>query len=694
MPNHLSDQTSPYLLQHADNPVDWHPWNAEALALARSTNRPILLSVGYSACHWCHVMAHECFENEETAELMNRGFVNVKVDREERPDIDHIYQLAHQLIVGRGGGWPLTMFLTPTGEPFFGGTYFPKHARYGRPGFDEVLKRVTEVWSTQRDQVLAEGAQRTRRLAELARGFAQGEAADVSSEAMLAETATASAQGLRDVMMQAFDAVHGGFGVAPKFPQPAILSALLRHAVAQRDDQARDAVLTTLRQMAEGGLYDHLGGGFFRYSTDERWEIPHFEKMLYDNGPLLRLYAEAWQVSGDPIFALVCEETAAWLMREMQAAEGGFFSSIDADSEGEEGKFYVWQREEAAQALDASSWPVVAAYYGFDTSPNFEDQAWHLRVVRPLAQVARDLGRPEMTCAAQIAQARPRLLARRERRVRPARDEKILTSWNALAIDGMAFAARVFSRPAWAASARRAYDFLRATLWRDGRLLVTYKDGRAHSNAYLDDYAFLLGASLEVLQGDTLDGDDLQFARALADTLLTHFEDRTAGGFFFTSNDHEALVVRPKSGDDGALASGNAVAAVQLQRLGHLVGEPRYLEAAQRAMSSFASQARRLPQAFGTLSVALAEWVTPPYLLALTGMFAETSGCHEQLAGRYLPHVMTIRLPAQRQALPAVLRMPSEPASAAWVCRGATCLPPVSDPDVLPALLALPDARA
>jgi uncharacterized protein len=687
MPNRLAAETSPYLQQHAANPVNWYPWGAEALALARASERPILLSVGYAACHWCHVMAHECFEDDDTAALMNRHFVNIKVDREERPDIDQIYQTAHQLLTRRAGGWPLTMFLTPEGKPFFGGTYFPKRSRYSLPGFDELLLRVAQAWGAQREPLRAQGESLVRALAATLPERQEG--ADP-----LHETAARSAMGLRDALMQTFDAVHGGFGGAPKFPQPAQLGALLRQAVAAHDDPAREAVLLTLRRMAEGGLYDHLGGGFYRYSTDAQWLIPHFEKMLYDNGALLRLYAQAWQLTGEPLLRQVCEGTAAWLMREMQASEGGYFSSIDADSEGEEGRFYLWQREEAVQRLGAAEWTAFAARYGLDAPPNFEGRAWHLHLACPLAEVAARLRRSEGDCAALIAGACARLLALREARVRPGRDDKILTSWNALTIDAMAFAARVFGEPRWAASARRALDFVRTALWHDARLLASTKDGRSHLNAYLDDHAFLLGALLELMQNGPLRADDLRFACALADLMLEQFEDPQGGGFYFTSNDHEALVLRPKSGHDTAMASGNGMAALQLQRLGHLIGESRYLAAAQRTMALFAAELQRAPHAYATLVDALAEYRMPPTLVLLSGPSAAISAWHAQLDGRYRPGVLTIELPDDSAGLPQVLAKPAGAGPQAWVCRGPQCLPPLADIESLLACLTRDEADA
>ncbi len=681
MPNRLARESSPYLQQHAGNSVDWFAWGAEALALARNTGRPILLSVGYSACHWCHVMAHECFEDDETAALKNLHFVNIKVDREERPDIDQIYQTAHQWLARRPGGWPLTMFLTPEGKPFFGGTYFPKRSRHDLPGFDELLRRVAEAWRAQRETLIAHGDALVLHLAGTLPTPHDGDPGGT-----LASTATHAATRLRDAAMDSFDAVNGGFGSAPKFPQASMLDTLLRHAQATGDDAARDAVLLTLRRMAEGGLYDHLGGGFCRYSTDARWTIPHFEKMLYDNGPLLRLYAQGWQLSGDPLYAQVCEGTAAWLMREMQSHDGGYFSSLDADAGGEEGRFYVWQRDEVARALGTDEFAAFAARYGLDTAPNFEGRAWHLNAALPLAEVAIRLGRTSAECEALIAGARARLFALREARVRPGRDSKVLTAWNALAIDGMAFAARVFGEPRWAESARRALDFVVAALWRDGRLLAT--DGPSHLNAYLDDHAFLLAAMLELMQGEPLRVADLRFACALADLMVDQFEDARDGGFYFTCHDHEALVLRPKSGHDGALASGNGMAAMQLQRLGHLIGEPRYLEAARRTLALFAGEAMRVPQGFATLVAALSEYRSPPALVVLTGPCAATCAWRAGLAGRYLPGVMALQLPEDTAELPATLAKSVAAHPQAWVCRGSQCLPPIADIETL--LNALP----
>lgn len=585
--NRLATETSPYLLQHADNPVAWLPWSEAALARARAENKPILLSIGYSACHWCHVMAHESFEDDATAAVMNRLFVNIKVDREERPDLDQIYQSAHQMLTGRAGGWPLTMFLTPEGTPFHGGTYFPREARYGLPGFVELCERIGEIWRTRRHDI---DAQNRELLAALNR----------RPPAQAVELDDRPVAQLRALLLGSFDRDDGGFGGAPKFPHPTDLAFLLHRPA---DPEAREAALFTLRKMAEGGIHDQLGGGFYRYSVDERWEIPHFEKMLYDNGPLLGLYADAFALTGDAYFKQVAEGIVGWLQREMTSPEGAFHSSLDADSEGEEGRFYVWDRAEVAALLTPQESALAGRHWGLDQPPNFEGRHWHLKIAAPLAEGEAPL--IEAACA--------KLFAAREQRVRPGCDDKILTSWNALMIAGLARAARIFGRDDWRAAARRALDFLHARHWREGRLLATSRHGQAHLPAYLDDYAFLLAALLELMETDARP-TDAEFARQLADALLTHFEDHENGGFFFTAHDHEALIQRPKAAHDNALPSGNGVAALALRRLGDRRGDARYLGAARHALQAFANQLARQPGGCATLIMALAAElaVNPP----------------------------------------------------------------------------------
>jgi uncharacterized protein YyaL (SSP411 family) len=650
MPNRLATETSPYLQQHAANPVDWYPWGDEALERARREDKPILLSVGYSACHWCHVMAHESFEDPEVAAVMNRLFVNVKVDREERPDIDQIYQTAHQMLAQRAGGWPLTMFLSPQGVPFFGGTYFPRSARHGMPAFPDLCERIAAIWREKRAEIEAQNADV---LDALARSVARrpGRRDEFSADAIGA---------MLDNLRASFDAQHGGFGAAPKFPHPTDLELCLRKGESE-------IARVTLARMCQGGIYDQLGGGFCRYSTDAYWTIPHFEKMLYDNGPLLGLLADAWVLTREQTFARCAAETAGWIMREMQSAQGGYYSSLDADSEHEEGKFYVWTREEVASLLTPPEYAVVAAHYGLDQPPNFENRHWHLRVAGPASDESL------------LVAAKRKLFEAREKRVRPGRDEKILVSWNALAIRGMAHAGRVLGHPEWIASARRALGFIRTAMWREGRLLATYKDGRAHLKAYLDDYAFLLAAALELLQ-EGFDAEDLAFACKLADVLLEQFEDADAGGFFFTARDHEQLVQRPKPPHDNATPSGNAVAAWGLGRLAAITGEERYARAAERTLELFYPQMRDYPAGFAAMAIALDEALQPPRTLILRGRGEALPAWQAELMQEFLPDLTVLALPDGTPGLGAVLDKPPRPEPVnAWLCRGVTCLAPMSD---------------
>ncbi len=718
MPNRLALETSPYLQQHADNPVDWHAWNPDTLRLAREQDKPILLSIGYSACHWCHVMAHESFEDINVAAVMNELFINIKVDREERPDLDQIYQTAHHLLTQRNGGWPLTMFLSPDGTPFFGGTYFPKQARYNLPAFPDLLKRVSQVYAENRAELAEQGQ---HLIAALAETLPRPGSAEVS----LNDTPLALAVQQHSAN---FDSVNGGFGGAPKFLHPAELDLLLRRSHVSGDQQARHVVHFTLQQMAHGGLYDQLGGGFCRYSVDERWDIPHFEKMLYDNGLLLGLYCDAWQSSGDPMFARVVEQTAAWVLREMQSPDGhdtnnsvnsevrhtrlphpnpppraveganeslreiyvnrGYYSSLDADSEHEEGKFYVWQRDEIRELLSDDEYVLIADYYGLDNPANFEHHAWNLRISASLAEIVQRMGISAEQESALLVSARQKLFAAREQRIRPGRDEKILGAWNGLMITGMARAARVFNRPDWLHSAQRAMDFVRSNLWRDGTLLATYKDGKAHLNAYLDDHAFLLNASLELLQTEFRSAD-LAFAVQLADALLARFEDKQNGGFFFTSHDHEVLIQRNKIGQDNATPSGNGIAAQALLRLslltGHtgLTGKTEYAEAAERCLKLFFPALQQTAGYHSSLCTALAENLQPSSLLVLRGTASATNAWQSALRSRYLPNVMTIVLLDDVADLPGVLDKPRGEKATAWLCHGTQCLPPITDLDEL-----------
>jgi hypothetical protein len=666
MPNRLAGETSPYLLQHADNPVDWYPWGEEALSLARSEGKPILLSVGYSACHWCHVMAHESFEDPQVAAAMNAGFVNIKVDREERPDLDQIYQTAHALLTRRSGGWPLTMFLTPDGAPFFGGTYFPKQGRYGLPGFLELLPRVAAAYREQGPAIAAQSAEISNALASL----------EPSPGAAEALPASASGVALAGLVRQ-FDPVHGGFGGAPKFPHETELEFCLRQHAITGDADALVVARLTLERMADGGIHDQLGGGFCRYSVDAEWTIPHFEKMLYDNGPLVALYADLARVTGEARPAEVARGIVSWLTREMRAPDGAFHSSLDADSEGEEGKFYVWTRDEVKAAISPEDDAVAAPHYGLDGAPNFEGRAWNLRIAVPLAEVAARLGIPPAIAAERLTAAKAALMNARSRRVRPGLDDKILTSWNALAIGGLARAARALDVPQWIDLAASATDALRRRSWRGGRLLATRKGEHAHLNAYLDDHAFLLAALVELMQA-RFRLDDYAWARALADVLLEWFEDRERGGFFFTSHDHQRLFHRTKPGHDNATPSGNGIAAAALIALGHLSSEPRYVDAAERAVRLFAPALAQSPAGYSSLLVALEDALKPPATVLLTGDSATCSAWQRGLERTLRPSVRVFNVAGS--ALPTELVKGPPPArgAAAWVCRGTQCLPPIT----------------
>ena len=665
MPNRLAGETSPYLLQHAENPVDWHAWGEEALALAHREGKPILLSIGYSACHWCHVMAHESFEDPQVASAMNAHFVNIKVDREERPDLDQIYQTAHALLTRRPGGWPLTMFLTPEGAPFFGGTYFPKDGRYGLPGFLDLLPRVAAAYRDQGAAIAEQGAQLKDALASL-------EPVPGGDAALPTSAPDAALAGLK----QRFDPVDGGFGAAPKFPHATDLEFCLREHARTGDAEALAMVRVTLEKMADGGIHDQLGGGFCRYSVDAEWTIPHFEKMLYDNGPLLGLYADLARVTGDRRLGDVARGIVGWMAREMLAADGAFFSSLDADSEGEEGKFYVWSGDELRSLLPPDEYAVAAPHYGLDGAPNFEGDAWNLRVTMPLAEVAARQAISLEEAQARLAAAKAALFAARAARVRPGLDDKILTSWNALAIAGLARAARALDEPGWTDLAMAATDALRRTVWRDGRLLATRKGERAHLNAYLDDHAFLLAALLELMQ-TRFRAEDCSWARELADVLLALFEDRPNGGFFFTSHDHEQLFHRTKPGHDNATPSGNGVAAGALIALGHLCGEPSYVEAGERAVRLFAPALAQSPGGFSSLLAALEETRTPATTVMLVGDGAVCAAWQRALERVLRPEVRIFNVAGLTLA-PGLARGPvPDGAAAAWVCRGTQCLPPI-----------------
>ncbi len=662
--NKLASETSPYLLQHAENPVEWYPWGEQALTLARELDKPILLSIGYSACHWCHVMAHESFEDPVVAAIMNAHFINIKVDREERPDIDQIYQTAHSMMSNRSGGWPLTVFLTPNQEPYFTGTYFPKTPRYQLPGFADLIPRVAQFYHERKVDLSVQNSQLSDALKR--------------SIPLPSSTLSASESTLKlafQSLESSFDFEHGGFGSAPKFPNPADITLLLHQARAG-NSRAEAMALQMLSAMANGGIYDQLGGGFCRYSVDERWNIPHFEKMLYDNGQLLFLYCDGWQTSKNARYQQVVEETAIWLQREMHDKNGAFYSSLDADSldahgHSEEGAFYVWQLTEVKTLLTAEEFNLASQCFGFDRAANFEDPhsntaAWHPYLVRP----------PERDEIELLMSAQTKLFNARAKRTRLGRDDKILTSWNALAIKGLARAGRVFNRPVWVALALASVDFIRNNLWQNEQLLATCKDDgsgnyKAHLNAYLDDYAFLLDALIECLQANYR-ACDLAFAEDLAEALLENFEAED-GGFYFTSHTHETLIHRPKQGYDNATPNGNGIAAVALQKLGHILGEVRYLQSAERALKAFDVSMAKNPAACASLCHALSEFLAPPTMIIIRGAADSMASWREAINQKYFPHHLIFYLDETINDLPQVLQRKVDTEVNAWVCKGVVC---------------------
>jgi uncharacterized protein YyaL (SSP411 family) len=652
MANHLADETSPYLLQHKDNPVDWYPWGEEALGRARGEDKPILLSIGYSACHWCHVMERESFEDPETAGLMNDLFVCIKLDREERPDLDAIYMEACQAMTG-SGGWPLNVFLTPEHVPFYAGTYFPPQSRLGMPSWRQVLEAVAHAWQEKRDEIRAGGA----RIAERLQG---GALLRPSDEPLDAGALEAAVEGLRAT----YDAANGGFGGAPKFPPASALEFLLRRGETEMTAH-------TLRAMASGGMYDQVGGGFSRYSVDPYWLVPHFEKMLYDNALLARAYLHGWQVTGDALFRSVVEETLDWALKEMRAPEGGFFSALDADSEGEEGKFYVWTVDELRAALDGEADVDEAiAWFGATDRGNFEGR--NIPVRGP--------GAPE-----RLPEWRRVLYEARAQRVWPGLDDKRLTSWNALMISALAEAGAVLERADYVEAASRCAEFLLGSL-RDGegRLLRTWKDGEARLNAYLEDHAYLLEA-LVTLYEATFEPRWFTEARALADAMIERFGDLDQGGFFETSSDHERLLARRKDLEDHPIPSGNASAAYGLLRLAALTGDHAYEERAVSVLRLLHELAPKHPQAFGHLLQALDFHLAPVKEVALVG--EDLRPFERVVREAFRPHLVLAGGAAD--GVPLLQdRAPVDGRAAAYVCERFACKAPVTEPEELERLLS------
>ncbi|HEU4884495.1 MAG TPA: thioredoxin domain-containing protein [Longimicrobium sp.] len=674
MPNRLANETSPYLLQHRDNPVDWYPWGPEALARAKADGRPILLSVGYSACHWCHVMEHESFEDAQTAALMNELFVNIKVDREERPDIDSIYMAAVQQMTGRGG-WPMTVFLTPEGAPFYGGTYYPPEPRYGMPSFRQVLAGVADAWSERRGDV-------DQSAADLTEAVRQGTDMRPPPGALDSAVLDQAFAGLAS----RFDFGWGGLAGAPKFPQPMTIDFVLRTWKRTGNPDALRWVEVTLRRMASGGIYDHLGGGFARYSVDAHWLVPHFEKMLYDNALLVPLYLNAWQATGSEEYRAVAEDVLGWVMREMTSPEGGFYSALDADSEGEEGRFYVWTPAQIDEVLGREEGAIVRAWYGVTEPGNFEERnilhAW-----RTVEAAAAEAGVTPERLMDAVSRARQPLYTARAARVWPGRDDKILTAWNAMMLRAFAEAGRILGSDAYRRIAVASAEFLLAKLRVDGRLQRTYKDGRAKIAAFLDDHALLAGALVSLYEA-TFDARWLREARALMDETLERFWDEDEGVFYDTATDAEPLVVRPRDLWDNATPSGSSAAIHALLRLAELLGEERYRRIATRALEGTAELAGRVPAGFGLLLSALDFHLSTPVEIAFVGTpgEAETEALLDVAARAYLPNAVTaLRRPAEDGAVEELVpllrgRTARGGQATAYVCERLACRQPVNEP--------------
>jgi len=672
--NRLAAETSPYLLQHAHNPVDWYPWGPEALARAKDEGRPIFLSIGYAACHWCHVMERESFENKATARLLNDSFVAIKVDREERPDLDAIYMDAVQQMTGHGG-WPMSVFLTPDGKPFYGGTYFPDRARHGLPSFTDVLTGVAEAWRDRRPEVEEAGSAIARSIAAQARSAPPGAdgVTDASAAGWMLDSALVALE--RD-----FDSRNGGWGSAPKFPQPMTIEFLLRMHTRTTDARPLAMARRTLDAMAAGGIYDHLGGGFARYATDSVWLVPHFEKMLYDNAQLARVYLHAWQVTRDARYREVVEETLGFVERELSTADGGLCSSLDADTGGVEGATYVWSKEEIDSVLGPDS-AAFSRAYGVTGNGNWEGQTI-------LSRVTGDADEPG------LAASRAKLLAVRDTRPQPGRDDKVLTAWNGLMIAAFAEAGARMGRADWTLAAERAADLLlREVRDERGRLSRSWKDGRALHSGVLEDYANLAEGLLALYEA-TFDERWFVAARDLGDQIIAHFTD-LSGGFFDTADDHEALITRPKSLQDNAVPSGNAMSATVLLKLAALTGESRYTDAAERAIGSVTSYAHRYPTSFAQWLGALAFDLGTATEIAIVGErdSADTRALLDVVRGEYRPFSVVALAAGARQANESTVPLLRERAmrderATAYVCRAFACRAPTTEPAELAAQLA------
>jgi uncharacterized protein YyaL (SSP411 family) len=672
--NRLLTEKSPYLLQHAYNPVNWHPWGEEAFATARREDKPVFLSIGYSTCYWCHVMEVESFDNPEVAQLMNETVIAIKVDREERPDLDAIYMTAVQAMTG-SGGWPMSVFLTPEGKPFWGGTYFPPEDRWGRPGFKTVLRSIGEGWKTKRQDLLRSGEALTRAIQASAES---GSSAPLTSAVL--ET------GVRQFAQQ-YDGTHGGFGSAPKFPRSHSLSFLLRAWSRAQEADTLGMVERTLEAMARGGIHDQLGGGFHRYSTDREWLVPHFEKMLYDQALLARTYLEAYQVTGKSQYAEVARDIFDYVLRDMRDATGAFHSAEDAGEVGKEGEYYVWTPQEIEQALGAEDAALFNRFYGVSAGGNFENGASILSISIPLESFAAQEQRPVDEVRGQLEAARSKLLVVRSQRKRPHRDDKILTDWNGLLIGALAYGARVLDEPRYAQAAREAASFLLERLQVDGRLLHRYRDGEAAIPAFLDDYAFLSWGLFELYEA-TLEVRWLSEAKRLTNEMVRLFWDQGSGGFFFSGDRNERLIAKTKELYDGAIPSGNSVAALDLVRLGQLTMDKTLQGYAERLFQAFSGQISQAPSSSPQLLIALDFWLGPSQEIVIAGdpASADTRQMLRAVRQRFLPRAVLALQPSNTSStevealIPFIkTQRPLEGHATAYLCTNYVCNLPTTD---------------
>ncbi|GAB6158414.1 thioredoxin domain-containing protein [Desulfotomaculum varum] len=680
--NSLINEKSPYLLKHAHNPVNWYPWGQEAFDKARREDKPVFLSIGYSTCHWCHVMERESFESADVAEVLNKHFVSIKVDREERPDVDQIYMSVCQALTG-SGGWPLTIIMTPQQKPFFAGTYFPKETNFGRPGLIEILTRIARLWENERPKLLAMGEQLTAHLHQ--------------------ETAVSPGQLPADILDQAFrllaknyDTVYGGFGTAPKFPTPHNLMFLLRYYYKTKQPQALIMVEETLDAMHRGGIYDHIGFGFARYSVDNKWLVPHFEKMLYDNALLALAFLETYQVTGNMRFGRIAKEIFTYVLRDMTSPEGGFYSAEDADSEGTEGKFYLWQPQEVVDILGQPDGEIFCRYYNITAQGNFEGSSIPNLIGQDPLRFAAELGIELSDLVKGLEKCRFLLFKARSKRVPPFKDDKILTAWNGLMIAALSRGARVFNNEVYRTAAIKAVNFINQRLRRpDGRLLARFRDGEAAYPAYLDDYAFLVWGLLELYEA-TFDKDYLVEAVRLTEDMIDLFWDWQQGGFFFYGKDSEQLIIRPKEIYDGAIPSGNSVAAVNLIRLARLTGNNRFADLAHQQLTSFARQVEQYPAGYAFFMMAAYLWQEPPLEIVLTGEAADESlrRMINTVQRAFLPHgVIMARFEGTDAEKPAGLlpltkdKLPVNGQATVYLCQNFTCQKPITQISQLQAAL-------